>query len=466
MSRQARWMRWGLLACVAAVVLVVFVFVPGGKAFMAPPPKEPVPERPRVELAQGELETLRVPEDVARTMGLQTETVRHAPPPSPLKLEGSLFLDPNRLTHVHTRFAGEVVEIGNIMGNPDAPDAQSGQVSRPIRFGDRVTKGQLLAIVWSKDLGEKKSELIDAISRLTLDQETAKRLEKLYRDGNVPERSLREMERQVESDLIAVAKAERTLRAWRLTNEDIDEIRAEAKRIHDRQGHVEPDVKEAWARVEVRAAIDGVVVEKNIAKGDVVDTALDLFKIADLTRLDVLAHAYEEDVRLLEDLPRPQRQWKISLKSDPNGKPLSGSFDQIGSIIDPNQHTALVMGWVDNRDGRLRVGQFVTARVELPADPDEVAIPVGALIDQGGETFVLVRRPKASDAKDEFVSRRKVWLTRRCEQQVYISVKLTDAQRQAGLSELHAGEEVVTSGCVELAAALDDLAVSAQLAHK
>src|SRR5581483_1262686 len=131
MSRQARWMRWGLLACVAAVVLVVFVFVPGGKAFMAPPPKDPAPERPRVELVQGELETLRVPEDVARTMGLQTETVRHAPPPSPLKLEGSLFLDPNRLTHVHTRFAGEVVEIGNIMGNPDAPDAQSGQVSRP-----------------------------------------------------------------------------------------------------------------------------------------------------------------------------------------------------------------------------------------------------------------------------------------------------------------------------------------------
>lgn len=460
-------MKWILLACVTAVVLVVFVFVSGGKAVMAPSETKPtVAPQPRVQLVPDEAETLRIPADVARTMGFESYAVREAPSPAPLKLEGSLFLDPNRLTHVHTRFGGEVVEIGKVMGNPDSPDAQTGPVVRPIRFGDRVTKGQLLAVIWSKDLGEKKSELIDALSKLTLDQETAQRLQKLFLEGAVPERSLREMERQVESDLVAVAKAERTLRAWRLKNEDIDEIRAEAQRIHDRKGQVDPDIKEAWARVEIRAALDGVVVEKNIALGDVVETTLDLFKIADLTRLDVLAHAYEEDVRLLEELPPPQRQWKIYLKSDPQGKPLSGSFDQIGSIIDPNQHTALVMGWVDNRDGRLRVGQFVTARVQLPPSPNEVAVPVSGLIDQGGDTYVLIRQPAGADTKDEKVTRRKVWPTRRYENLVFISSRLTDDQLKTGLSELKPGESVVTSGCVELAAALGDLIVSARVAHK
>ena len=36
-------------------------------------------------------------------------------------------------------------------------------VQRPVRFGDAVNKGQLLAVIWSKDLGEKKSELVDAL---------------------------------------------------------------------------------------------------------------------------------------------------------------------------------------------------------------------------------------------------------------------------------------------------------------
>ena len=119
--------------------------------------------------------------------------------------------------------------------------------------------------------------------------------------------------------------------------------------------------------------------------------ALDLFKIADLTRLDVLAHVFEEDLPMLEDLPATRRHWKIYLKSDPQGRPLSGSFSQIGSIIDPNQHTALVMGWVDNASGRLRIGQFITAAVDLPAYMDEVAVPASAIVDKDANSYVFVQ---------------------------------------------------------------------------
>lgn len=466
MNHRARLLRIAVLGGIATVALVTLVFVSGGKAWMESTSAPPVAKKTSDLVAWAAPQTLRIPADIAQTMGYESYEVKQAPPPAPLRLEGSLFLDPNRLTHVHTRFSGEVVELGEIEGNPDTPDAQTGVVRRPIRFGDRVKKGELLAVVWSKDLGEKKSELIDAISRFTLDQETAMRLQKLYSDGAVPERSLREIERQVESDLIAVAKAERTLRAWRLSNEDIEAIRAEAKRIHDRQGQVDADTKGSWARVEVRAAIDGVVVEKNVAMGDVVDTTLDMFKIADLTRLDVLAHAYEEDVRLLEDLPLNKRRWEIYLKSDPTAKPLVGSFDQIGSIIDPNQHTALVMGWVDNKEGRLRIGQFVSARVELPASADEVAVPVAGLVDDGGETYVFVQQGTPALGEEKLVARRKVSTTHRRENLMYIQSKLTAEQTAAGLSELRAGERVLTSGVVELSAALDDLETARSLAKK
>src|SRR5262249_17887412 len=157
---------------------------------------------------------------------------------------------------------------------------------RPLRFGDGVRKGQLLAVVWSKDLGEKKSELVDAVSRLKLDQEILQQLKEGYSSGVTPERSLREQERNVESDLIALARAERTLRAWRLTDAEIEAIKAEAEAIRkdpNKRGREDKD----WARVEVRAPQDGTILEKNVTVGDIVDTAADLFKIADLNRLSV-----------------------------------------------------------------------------------------------------------------------------------------------------------------------------------
>ncbi len=461
MAARANLFKIGLFGAIVVVVGAA-VFAITLKDMPPPlPAKNDAPEE-TTELVRSEPNTLRLPTAVATALGVQVNVVEEAPPPVPLSLQGSLFLDPNRLTHAHTRFAGEVAEMGMIEAPSDEPDQMGQLVLRPVRFGDAVNKGQLLAVIWSKDLGEKKSELVDALSRLFLDQETAKRLDDLYRKGSIPERSLREAERNVESDLIAVQKAERTLLTWRLTKADIDEIRAEAARIHQNKGHWDQDLRGQWARVEVRASIDGVVVEKNIAVGDVVDTALDLFKIADLTRLDVLAHVFEEDLPMLEDLPAQERHWNIYLKSDPQGKPLSGSFSQIGNIIDPNQHTALVMGWVDNASGRLRIGQFVTAAVDLPAYTDEVAVPAAAIIDQDANSFVFIQ----SDPKDHRYTRRKVWVKRRRENLIYLSSKVTDVQRRAGFSAINPGERVVVECGLELASQLDILEADARVANK
>src|SRR5207248_1786232 len=87
---------------------------------------------------------------------------------------------------------------------------------RPVAVGDPVRKGQLLAVVWSKDLGEKKSELVDALAKLKFDRELYDRLKTLYDQGATAERALREAELAVHGDRNAVARAERTLRSWRL----------------------------------------------------------------------------------------------------------------------------------------------------------------------------------------------------------------------------------------------------------
>jgi hypothetical protein len=160
--------------------------------------------------------------------------------PRQLELSGSLGLDTNLLARVHTRFAGEVMELG------DVPSEEPSDATkfRPVDFGDRVDKNQLLAVLWSKDLGEKKSELVGAIAQQRLHEETVKKLEK-YRDA-VPERSIREAVIAVEADIVAVERARRTLRSWMLTDDEIKAIEGEAERIWERRGKRVPQDEKDW----------------------------------------------------------------------------------------------------------------------------------------------------------------------------------------------------------------------------
>ena len=115
-----------------------------------------------------------------RGCGDSTTPFKMAPAVQPshsrtLRVRGSLAIDPNRLIHVHVRFPGQIVEFGTTSG-------LSGP-RRPLSTLDPVTKGQRIGVIWSKDYGEKKSELVDALARLRLDRQTLTRLEKLAETG-------------------------------------------------------------------------------------------------------------------------------------------------------------------------------------------------------------------------------------------------------------------------------------------
>ena len=137
-----------------------------------------------VQLVATANDTLRVEQDAVAAIGIRSLAAQPAKLVDTLQLSGTLTLDASRLEAVRSRFQGEVVEIGK------TPDG-----TRPIVFGDSVRKDQLLAVVWSRELVEKKSELIDALSQLHLDTERLRRLEKLFQDGTLSERDYRDAQR-------------------------------------------------------------------------------------------------------------------------------------------------------------------------------------------------------------------------------------------------------------------------------
>ncbi len=390
-------------------------------------------------------ETLSIPEATVRSMQLSARLARTASQPSTLKLSGRLMLDPNELVHVNSRFPGEVIRVGML------PDRK-----RQLRAGDPVKAGQLLAIIWSKEIGEKKSDLVDALSQLALHEAIFKTLKDPGISDAVPRRSIEEGRRNYESDLIEVERLRRTLQSWRLSEEELAEIEREAQRFHkwvmrpvDKDNLEKPPsrIDESWAEIDIRSPLDGVILEKNLTVGDIIrtDQDHDLFKVADLSRLVVAANVYEEDIPTLTALPDDQRTWQVRLTTNPQAPVMSGQIESIGKVIDPNQHTAIVQGWIDNSQGELRVGQFVEALVSLPAQPGLTEIPLAGLIDDGPRKLVIV----ALDDSLTRLQRREVSVVNRSKNAVLV--------RGDGPLAIQEGDRILVRGVLELSNVLDRL---------
>jgi cobalt-zinc-cadmium efflux system membrane fusion protein len=359
-----------------------------------------------------------------------------------LRVRGSLAIDPNRLIHVHVRFPGQVVEFGTTTSTTGT--------LRPLSTLDPVTRGQRIGVIWSKDYGEKKSELVDALARLRLDRQTLTRLERLAETGATSERAVREVRRNVEVGEIAVFRAERTLRSWLATDQEIDLIKAESLLIH-RQEELQTAHSSDWARVEITSPMDGLIIEKNVSIGDIVDTNDDLFKVADLSVLSMWLHTYEEDLPAILQLSLPLGV-RVRLPTNQELGELAGRIDRVGQIIDPNEHMALLIGSIANPQGKLRAGQFVSVEIDLPPEPDVVAIPSTALADAGNDSVVYVQE----DARIPRLKRRHVYVVRRLSDQIQVLSTLSADQRERGFQELHLGERVVVGGVLELEQYLEE----------
>ncbi len=467
-----------VLALVALALLLAFVAgvpLPGQLA----PANEPAALPPRqptglaVELVKGQPHTLAVPQEVREALGIRkgnAELIAVAKKPTqtrPLVMPGSTALDPTRIRRIRARFApspssAEVVQIAQVREEP-APSGKIETVLREIRSGDRVKKGDLLAVFQSVDVGNKKNDLIDAIYQLKLDEEILKRAE--AKAEAVPEVFLLNARRAVQGDLNAINRALSTLQTWGIPEPDIQAVREEAENVKKRAGKHDTDKDALWARVEIRAPDDGVVIERNVSLHEiVVDNTTNLFQLAQVDRLSVFANVPEDDVPALQALPTAQRRWTVRTVGSP---PVPGFIDDISYLIDPNQHTAVVKGHIDNPHEVLRAGQFISATVELPPPSDVVEVPIDAVAEDGQQSVVFVQ----TEAGKHDYTMRRVELTQRFEKTAFVRSKpfakgeqRTPEEEELGLlpkEPLRPGERLLATAVGELKAALLDKEESA-----
>jgi cobalt-zinc-cadmium efflux system membrane fusion protein len=427
-----------------------------------PPGKKTAPLS--VERVNGKAFTLFVPDDARKALGISTPkgdfvAIAKKPTPKTLVMPGSTMLDPTHLYRIRARFApspssAECIEIG-----PKRDESSPVTKEREIRSGDHVQKGDLLAVFQSVDVGNKKNDLIDAIYQLHLDQQILKKAEE--HADSVPEVFLWNAQRQVAGDQNVVNRAIATLRSWVISEKDIEKVQDEAKEVIRRGGKHDPGVDTKWPRVEIKAPDDGVIVERNLALHEiVVDNTTNIFQIAKLDRLAVLAYCPEDDLPELERLSTEKRRWTVKTVGS---RPVSGPIDDISYIIDPNQHTAVIKGHIDNPKEVLRAGQFIEATIELRPPDNVVEIPVDAVSEDGQQAVVFV----VSDSTKHHYTMRRVQVEARFDNTVFVRSKPFDSSVQPSKEELAQGilpkepltegEKVLQTGVGELKAKLLDL---------
>jgi hypothetical protein len=474
--------------------------------------RQPGTDAPVFERGRGD--SVRLPPQMLAKLGIQAIEVkpRSAPAPRELQLPGSLALEPQRIVRVRSRFAPfKVLEIGR-------PDGQD----RELRPGDNVRKGQVLAILSSDGLGQKKHDLFSALVQLKLDEAILERASGTAKAA--PDVYLLTARRNVEADRNAVNRAQNVLKAWDIPEDEIAAVRQAVREAgaygKPNTGDMSKSGLEQWAKFTLRSPKEGTIVERSISQHEivvdglrveavgvqqersnisqhevVVDGSVNLFQIANLDQLLVLAHVSTVDLPKLQALEATELRWTVRtaqpdtnrLRLDgvaisrlmrtlddrtaaaedrlarfygllqameqPVNKPIEGFIDEVGYLIDPYTGTAVVKGHIDNKEHQLRPGQFVTATVTLPAPVAEVVLPSSALVECGHETFVFVQ----SDAKKFVYEQRRVFVMRRGKDTVHVRARLTAEQERQGFQTVRAGEQVISSGVLELKAILDDL---------
>jgi cobalt-zinc-cadmium efflux system membrane fusion protein len=401
---------------------------------------------------------------------------------------GTLGYDTDRLFPVRPRFQGEVIRIKEVVDylGTAAPVKERVQ-KRFLGPGDFVKKGEVLAVFWSSEIANRKVALVTALLDLYLDELNLRKMDTPELRGSIPPAVLRAAQTKVEKDQAAVYQAESALGIARMTPQEIEDVRAEARIIQkrlqgkpetteQRQDRIKADV-ERWARVELLAPQSGNIVEKNTNVNDIVDPSKDtpLFRIADLTSLMINVNFNEEYLPVLQPLmiqreDLSQFRWKVTLEAIPEVPVLDLPILRIAPSLDPNQHTATVIGRItnpvkdrNNQDRHLVVGQFVTATVLIPPGANLVAIPTDALNEVNGESLVLVQPNKE---RPEYEQRRVV-VVRRSKHLTLVRSKLSTADEAASEAEVkqgrrplgvvRKGEWLVTHGVTEMTEALDGL---------
>lgn len=269
----------------------------------------------------------KMTKEAVKLANIQTSEVNMSKPDKTLHLQGQIKEDERRISLQSAHFAGRIEKL---------------YVSYK---GEKVTKGQKLAVIYSPKLVSAQKELFEALE-------------------------------QKEEYPQLLRAARNKLKLWKLSEEQIRRIEKSGK------------IKEKFT---VNSDVSGYVTQRNVSVGDYVETGDPLFKIVDLGKVWALFDAYQKD------LPFIHTGDHISFRVEgvPD-KHFTGKVTYIDPVMNSKTRVASVRTVVNNYDHQLKPGMFARGTLEasLNYQRNALVIPHSAVMWTGKRSIVYVKVPE------------------------------------------------------------------------
>ena len=268
-----------------------------------------------------------------------------------VNLPGEVVIDPDRLAHIVPRVGGVVRQVIK-------------------KLGDRVRADEILAVLDSRELSELKSGYLVARERAELAVSTFSREDKLWKEQISSEKEYLQAKQALAETRIEMRAEEQKLHALGFSKEYLEDLIF----AYD----------ELFTRYEITAPFSGVIIEKHITFGEMIEEDAVAFIIADLSSVWAVLTVYQKDLSRI----RPGQAVRIGVG---DGEPrINGSISYVSPVVDEATRTTKARVVLPNADGRWRPGSFVTGEVTVEETEARLIVPKSAVQIVKGEQSVFV----------------------------------------------------------------------------
>ena len=276
-----------------------------------------------------------------QNIGVQWVDAERRDIPMTIRTIGTVTYNDQRISQVNIKYAGWIEDVQvNFIGEP-------------------VRKGQKLFEVYSPELVTTQKEYLSALDYV-----------KRMNEGNYPD--IRER-----AESLLKSSRER-LRNWDLSAGQIEEL--ESKR-------------EPLRTITVFSPADGIVISKmdQSLEGMYVKPGMNLYRIADLSRVWVEAEIFESQMQWLKVGQRAS----LEFASMP-GKKYRGTIRYLYPFLEQKSRTMKVSIEIANSDLALRKDMYAEVIFDIPAALQVVTVPENAVIHSGRRNIVVLSQGDGS----------------------------------------------------------------------
>jgi cobalt-zinc-cadmium efflux system membrane fusion protein len=358
--------------------------------------------------ADSEFEDIILTADEIDAVHLETETATVRALASELSAMGRVLANRHRTAIVSYPFSARVAR-------------------NDVRLGTWVDVGQELVVLQSEEVGTATSEFYKAEADHRLAQLNHERETLLYESGVGAQKNSFAAEAGLTVALANFDAAEKKLHVLGFSEEEITIL---------------TDSHQVNPVIALFAPIAGKIISNNVVLGEMVDETTEILTIMDPRLLWVDAAVYEKDIAKLST----GQEVAIAVPAYPDDT-FSGSITYISDVIDADTRTITVRTEVPNAQNRLKPGMFANVVIKLGTNGGAVAVPISAVLDDGGERLVFIRTETG-----RFEPRHVVTGTREDD---FVEI----------VSGVEVGEEIVTIGNFQLKSKLYEALLEAGHVH-